>query len=475
MEDKTYEDVFAWGWARHEAIIADLRDLVNIPSVARMPDISQKESLTMPFGRECRDALDCILQKAKKYGFSCENYEYYAGAVTNQKVSGGRQVGLWAHLDVVPAGSGWDFPPFQMTQKNGYLIGRGVQDNKSSAVGLLYVLKALKELGLVRHHNYTAYFGCAEEIGMYDARYMAEKGKTPDISIVADCGYPVCYGESGILTMELLSREEIPPQITRFSCGSSGNTVPDQAEIVFADEKCKVNLKNGCEISQRTENGNLHVQARGKAVHVGVSEKGENALYRLLRCIGDVSLIKNYKPLQFPAYVEEKDMLASLFGRRADAQVHGGVTMAGLQERKLSLKLDIRYPILEGTGKVSDGKRLEAYLRERAEECGIEIVNCKNQKPSYFDPGRREAKVLEEAFQKYGGGKAENFCMSGGTYARELKEAFAFGMAMPGKKICPFVTCGGDYHQPNESLEVEGYLKSIVLMILCMAEFDRKV
>ena len=47
-------------------------------------------------------------------------------------------------------GRGWEFPPFSMTERQGWLIGRGVQDNKSAAVAILYVLKAMEELGLSR-------------------------------------------------------------------------------------------------------------------------------------------------------------------------------------------------------------------------------------------------------------------------------------------------------------------------------------
>ena len=155
-------------------------------------------------------------------------------------------------------------------------------------------------------------------------------------------------------------------------------------------------------------------------------------------------------------------------------KVNGSVTMAGIRDKKIWMKLDLRYPVLE-EGHIANGKNLEKYLRKRAEESEMEVVRYNNQKPSYFNPKREEIKVLEKAFQKYSGRTEVNYCMSGGTYARVLENAFGFGMALPDKRLCPFVSCGGDYHQPNESLEIEGYLKSIVIMILCISEFDKKI
>lgn len=444
MSDRLWEDVWEWVNSKRESIIADLKDLVNIPSVARVPE-DLKENKALPFGEGCREVLDCMLEKANKYGFYCENHEYYIGTATMSNSKIGKQIGLWAHLDVIPAGEGWDFPPFQMTQRDGYLIGRGVQDNKSAAVGLLYVLQALKELNLIQNHNYTAYFGCAEEIGMFDVKTVGNKEYFPQISIIADCGYPVCYGESGILTMELCSMKEVPPEILDFTCGSSENTVPDYASLTILNGSKRVEYK-----------------VRGKAVHVGVSRQGDNALYRLLNKVKQIPLIRVYKPFQFPQYLENLE------------KVNGSVTMAGIRDKKIWMKLDLRYPVLE-EGHIANGKNLEKYLRKRAEESEMEVVRYNNQKPSYFNPKREEIKVLEKAFQKYSGRTEVNYCMSGGTYARVLENAFGFGMALPDKRLCPFVSCGGDYHQPNESLEIEGYLKSIVIMILCISEFDKKI
>ncbi len=47
---------------------------------------------------------------------------------------------LLAHVDVVPVeGQPWTVPPFQLTEKDGYLYGRGVNDDKGMAAAIVAI------------------------------------------------------------------------------------------------------------------------------------------------------------------------------------------------------------------------------------------------------------------------------------------------------------------------------------------------
>ena len=60
-----------------------------------------------------------------------------------------KQLDILAHLDVVPAGEGWQVTEaFEPVVKDGNLYGRGTADDKGPAVAALYAMRAVKELGI---------------------------------------------------------------------------------------------------------------------------------------------------------------------------------------------------------------------------------------------------------------------------------------------------------------------------------------
>ena len=120
-------------------ILRDLAKLIAVPSVCTDPLPGK------PFGEAPAQALECILSMAKNMGFETENTDNYAGAVYYG--TGTEYVDVLTHVDVVPAGDGWDTDPFQMVIKDGMAYGRGVSDDKGAAIVALYCLKALKDAG----------------------------------------------------------------------------------------------------------------------------------------------------------------------------------------------------------------------------------------------------------------------------------------------------------------------------------------
>lgn len=53
---------------------------------------------------------------------------------------------VYGHLDVQPAlkSDGWDSEPFEMTERDGKLFGRGTTDDKGPVLGWIHVLEAFK-------------------------------------------------------------------------------------------------------------------------------------------------------------------------------------------------------------------------------------------------------------------------------------------------------------------------------------------
>ncbi len=108
----------------------------------------------------------------------------------------GRCFWIMTHLDVVPPGeeSLWDTSPYEVVQKDGRLIGRGVEDNQQSMVASIYSAASILESGQKPAVTVRLLFVADEEVG-------SEKGikyllahqnpfKKGDLILVPDMGNP---------------------------------------------------------------------------------------------------------------------------------------------------------------------------------------------------------------------------------------------------------------------------------------------
>ena len=111
----------------HESeMIEDLKSLIRIPSEKQAAEPGK------PFGAPAAEALAQGIEILEKYGFAVTNYDNYAIAADfNQEEKG---LDILAHLDVVPAGEGWqETDPFTPLIKEGKMFGRGTADDKGPA------------------------------------------------------------------------------------------------------------------------------------------------------------------------------------------------------------------------------------------------------------------------------------------------------------------------------------------------------
>lgn len=82
------------------------------------------------------------------------------------------------HLDVVPASASWSVPPFECTEKDGRIFGRGVADSKGSVAAFFTVLSAIDELDIKPRYNLNIALTTDEEMGPYSGLcYLADLGK----------------------------------------------------------------------------------------------------------------------------------------------------------------------------------------------------------------------------------------------------------------------------------------------------------
>lgn len=74
---------------------------------------------------------------------------------------------------------------------------------------------------------------------MSDIKYYTENYETPALSMIADSGFPVCYGEKGILEGVLVSEKPFSNDIVAIQGGSASNMIPDNSWIVLKGETAK--------------------------------------------------------------------------------------------------------------------------------------------------------------------------------------------------------------------------------------------
>lgn len=188
-------EIRKWINSKKEEIIKDLIRLVKIESISKPNDE------IAPFGQKCRDVLEEYAKIAEEKGLYTRNFDYACAGVSIKDTdleNPADTVGIWSHADVVPVGENWTYPPFEGIYENGLVIGRGAQDNKCSVIAGLYILECIRELKIPLKQKYVWFAGCSEECGMQDIELYLKNYSAPKLSLIADCGFPVCIGEKTI-------------------------------------------------------------------------------------------------------------------------------------------------------------------------------------------------------------------------------------------------------------------------------------
>ena len=138
MQEALNQKIDAFIAANKEQILKDIATLVSINSVEGAPEEGA------PYGAGPRAALDKTLELAAGMGLATRNCENHIGYAELAGADAEKYLATICHVDVVPEGNGWTEDPFKMEIRDGWMIGRGVADDKGPMVATLYALKFLK-------------------------------------------------------------------------------------------------------------------------------------------------------------------------------------------------------------------------------------------------------------------------------------------------------------------------------------------
>ncbi len=464
-------------------MLNDLSEIIAIDTVE-----APRSAADAPFGANLRAALDWFLNKASSYGLKVGEYEGYYGWAEY----GAPElplIGILGHIDIVPAGDGWQTDPFKMVTLDGKVYGRGVADDKGPLVASLHLLKKLHDDKVKLNHRIRLIVGCNEETGSLCLKKYAEVGEIPAVSLVPDSDFPVINSEKGILHSDaILTPDEVfLSSVAALNAGERANVVPGFATVELKadgeavkalksfDEKLTADVFNAPRIVEKlvgigasrndfsieTLNGNIGITASGVAGHAATPHKADNALWKIFALLNalipDSSLVKSV----FENICRSD--AAKTIGVYKEDEESGKLTMnlgvAQFSGEEMTLKFDFRLPICANPDETEN--LLKSVLPENTV-----IKRDRFAENLYIPEDSPLIKTLLRVYaEETGEANPKPIQTGGGTYARELPNAVAFGPTAIGTET--------NIHNADENIEVAQLYKMFDIYYKAITELDK--
>lgn len=444
-----------------DEMLKDLESLIKIPSVRSdaKPD--------MPYGENAAKAV-CQAEKfVKAAGLKVRNIGNYV--LTADLGDDEPELGILCHLDVVPEGTGWTYPPYELTLADGRLYGRGIIDNKGPAVAALYAMKAIKDLKIPLKKSVRLILGSDEENGSSDMEEYQKLESFPPMLFTPDGVYPVINIEKGMARFELkadFKNGNNTKQVLSVNGGKTINAIPSEAEAVvcgYAEaEIAKSESKIiGAEFeTEKLNNSQIKILSHGKNAHASTPELGANAITALL------SLLKELKPQDelsekltalltaFP-YGETDGTHANL---NAKDDISGALTLAftvlNSDDTSVKANLDIRFPLCESVESVTE------KLKKAVPDFNVTLLM--GDEPHHVPEESEFVQTLLKVYEAETGDKGYCKAIGGGTYVHNTAGGVAFGAEFPGEE--------NNMHGADESISLDSLMKNAYIIARAIIE-----
>ncbi len=458
-DEELKQNIHAFVESNWEDIVRDISRLVAIESVEDLDSATDQG----PWGHAPWLAMKEAMDIAQELGLDVHNCE---GRIAYADLQGesDTQIATIAHVDVVPLGNGWDFDPLKVTRKDGYLIGRGVLDDKGPAVLSLYAAKYFKEQGKTLPYTIRCILGSNEETAMRDVEYYVENYPLPAFLFSPDADFPLCYGEKGGYTATVISKPISAGQFIEYDGGTADNAIAGEAYVVI--EGSVENLTPRERISfEELGDGKVKILATGIAGHASKPEGTINAINLLVNYLLDEGLGTDDERefLEF-----QKQLLSSTdgssLGIASSDEYFTPLTCIGgtirFKNGRFEQTVDSRFPTSITGGEIT------AHLEELASKHSATVRVELNMECFLTDPKSEPIQVLLNTYNEVKGRNDEGFTMGGGTYARHFPSACSFGPNDPQTTPPEWV---GPEHAANEGVAEQELKDALELYILCIS------
>ncbi len=444
---QTYENLLKEAIWEHQNELLDV-----IKKGIAIPSVKAEGTPETPYGLPMQEMLTFALDLGKQWGLKTKNIGNRAGWV--EIGEGESMVAILGHLDVVPEGEGWTYPPFGAEIHDGKLYGRGVLDDKGPTLGAMYVLKLIKDLHIPLKKRMRVIFGMDEECGASCMQhYIASGEEIPEGGFTPDAEYPLIFFEKGLMHMHIGKANPSKGNILveSMKAGIAKNVVPPKCTLTLVAD-APMQIQGNEKVSVSIKENQTVIEASGRDAHASRPENGENAVCNLVNEIKDIPFGGDFQHLiDFISHhidTSGKKLGIDLYDEETGATT---VNLGMLQydAQMMTLDLDIRYP------KNGNPETITQKVKQAVEAYGMEILQMGQTDMLYVPQDSVLVQKLMKVYQDMTGDMQKPLAIGGGTYAKMFPNMVAFGPVFPGQEET--------IHQPNEYAEVDKLVQSIII------------
>lgn len=415
-----------------------------------VPSVKAEAAPGAPFGTEVRRMLDTAMADIRALGFPVKDYDGYA--CDAEMGQGEETIAVLGHLDVVPAGDGWQTPPFTPVREGDRIYGRGTSDDKGPVIAALVAMKALALAGVPLKKKIRLILGCDEESGWEDMAYYAAHARMPEVGFSPDASFPVINTEKGMIQFHLKARAAATGmQVKRWVTGERMNVIPGVAQALLEGDEALAErvrayaAKTGLPYTAEVTPEGVLVTAEGIPGHSAYPQGRRNAIGMILCLLTELGA---EGPLAAIARAVGMEHDGASLGCACADEVSGALTcnmgIMRVENGDIFCTLDYRCPV------AADQEALIAATREHLP--GVEVTVVEQKAPHHVPEDSELVRCLLAAYHEETGLPAKAFATGGGTYAKVLKQGVAFGASFPDDEDLA--------HQAGEYASVSGLMKS---------------
>ena len=443
-----------------ENIIKDLQEIIQIPSY-----YTKSENPKYPFGENINHALEHMMALGKRLGFRTKNIDGYCGYI--EFGEGDELIGIIGHLDVVPEGDNWTYPPFSATISDGYLFGRGAIDNKGPVIASLYAMKYVMETSKIKK-RVRLILGLNEERNWNCIKYYKIHEEIPSIGFSPDADFPCIYAEKAVLTQEIKTDisqfKNTDIKITDIDCNNNAtNVVPKICSVVLSINTDKIktedfinNLKSiikdsGFEIDiYKMGDEEIKLTSHGISAHAAHPDLGINAISRLIIALDKIFKVYGYTIDLFDFFIKYIGLQFDGKNLGIDFEDESGkltlnVGYFGIDNGFIKIKMNLRVPVHTDITKIG-----AAFIKATCEYINLDFDTSHYMPALYIDPNSSLVQSLCSIYNEETNSNCKPIAIGGATFARAFPNCVSFGANFPGDKdMC---------HQTDEFINIDKLL-----------------